>query len=217
MAKGATGALIGFSRAEGNARLIVIALLAAGLMAWFFTRGAEPAFDLDGFDAKMSRLRAAYELARRTADTDTVSEEVLEDKKYLGRLGRLLSSGGDDCQADAEAVMDLWKDYRKHLEKIPGLPDYGAGGDSGMGSGIGKVRMIRSRYEQQVADVARHRAERAAIASRARREMEARRLVALLAPAWLELAPAVRRWARACPEESEILYDVLGVKRPADR
>ena len=155
--------------------IIILIFLGVGLI-YLLSRPPEPTFDLDRFNQQIFKLRAAYSVAKKVADTDTIPEQLELDLDYLHSVGKLLEQHLDQCQTAAQALKARQAQYIQDQKNLPSPVT------------IEKIETLE----------------------RLQRLRQAQKTVAILAPAWFDLAPIVNLFTRSCPQESQILSQILG-------
>ncbi len=101
-------------------RWLLLVLVATGIaIALYHLLKSPPAFDLEGFDSKVDRLRAGSIIARKVADTDAVPDWLEADAEHITAVRRILEAHDGDCQVTVEALEQQLEQHRQRLQEFP--------------------------------------------------------------------------------------------------
>jgi hypothetical protein len=101
-------------------RWLLLLLVATGAaIALYHLLKSPPAFDLEGFDRRIDRLRAGSVIARKVADTDAIPDWLDADAEHIAAIRRILEAHDGDCEATVEALEQQLERHRQRLEEIP--------------------------------------------------------------------------------------------------
>ncbi len=101
-------------------RWLLLVLVATGtVIAIYHLLKSPPAFDLEGFNRRVDRLRAGSVIARKVADTDAIPDWLEADAEHITAVRLILESHDGNCQATVEALDQQLEQHRQQLEEIP--------------------------------------------------------------------------------------------------
>ena len=113
--------------------------------------------------------------------------------------------------ADLDAVPDWVRAEAAHLEQLEQL--LAAGEDDCAKTAEDISRMRRDFLVEQAAMEGYLSTQEIDALPHAQSVQLAQKIIFVMAPAFASIQPQVHDWAEACPEESAVLYDILGMKR----
>jgi hypothetical protein len=105
-----------------NKWILVAVVLLLGFLASRMMCKTEPAFDLRGFEKKVSKLSRAAQLSKKIADKGQVPDYLKVDLGYLADVGGILERGEGECEDVADAIRVRHQRYRSEMDNLTGAP-----------------------------------------------------------------------------------------------